>query len=289
MKISVITTITNPEERQDCWREAISCFCDFADEVIVVNGGDSIDDITVFKWLAEFAFNKIKFIKLKWPEEWNWFEMTRHLNAGREQVTGDWIFRMDMDYFIHENEMKRIRGILEKVPEDCDEILLQKFSTTYGNKYYSKGAMQIAFRNKEYIKFGQNTERFNDITRPIRVMFERKVIDAKSKIEYKLPVGITLKQKRTDLRFWNYDYFVKTEEKTKEEFWRFAKAFQRYFGEWRFGETKEEAFKLFLDMMKSRHDKSPYNLKLEDHPKYMKEVVKNLTKDQFGHSGWGVL
>ena len=42
MKISVITTITNPEERQDRWQEALSCFCDFADEVIVVNVGKSL-------------------------------------------------------------------------------------------------------------------------------------------------------------------------------------------------------------------------------------------------------
>ena len=35
MKISVATTYTNPDERQDPWKEAITCYKDFADEIIV--------------------------------------------------------------------------------------------------------------------------------------------------------------------------------------------------------------------------------------------------------------
>ena len=35
MKISIATTYTNPDERQDPWKEAMACYEDFADEVIV--------------------------------------------------------------------------------------------------------------------------------------------------------------------------------------------------------------------------------------------------------------
>ena len=34
MKISIFTSMTNPEERQDPWKEALNCYEDFAGEVI---------------------------------------------------------------------------------------------------------------------------------------------------------------------------------------------------------------------------------------------------------------
>ena len=49
MKLSIFTSMTNPEERNDAWQEAISCYEDIADEVIVV--GDS--------WPEEFKFDLI--------------------------------------------------------------------------------------------------------------------------------------------------------------------------------------------------------------------------------------
>ena len=36
MKISIFTSMTNPEERKDPWKEAIQCYEDLADELITV-------------------------------------------------------------------------------------------------------------------------------------------------------------------------------------------------------------------------------------------------------------
>ena len=36
MKVSIFTTMTNPEERMDPWKEALNCYESIADEVIVV-------------------------------------------------------------------------------------------------------------------------------------------------------------------------------------------------------------------------------------------------------------
>ena len=36
MKISIFTSMTNPEERGDPWREALNCYKDLADELIIV-------------------------------------------------------------------------------------------------------------------------------------------------------------------------------------------------------------------------------------------------------------
>ena len=54
MKLSIFTSMTNPEERNDAWQEAISCYEDIADEVIIV--GDS--------WPEEFKFDLIGVSKL---------------------------------------------------------------------------------------------------------------------------------------------------------------------------------------------------------------------------------
>ena len=37
MKITLLTTITNPEERQDKWKEALACYMQIADELIIEN------------------------------------------------------------------------------------------------------------------------------------------------------------------------------------------------------------------------------------------------------------
>ena len=47
--LSIFTTMTNPETRNDPWREAISCYEFFANEVVVVG-----DD-----WPEEFTWDHI--------------------------------------------------------------------------------------------------------------------------------------------------------------------------------------------------------------------------------------
>ena len=79
MKISIFTTMTNPEERMDPWKEAIDCYEDFADEIITT-GQD-------------------------WPEEFNWDHIGKTFDEGLKKSSGDWAIRMDLDYFFHEKPL----------------------------------------------------------------------------------------------------------------------------------------------------------------------------------------
>ena len=36
MKLSIFTSMTNPEQRKDPWKEATKCYEDFADELTIV-------------------------------------------------------------------------------------------------------------------------------------------------------------------------------------------------------------------------------------------------------------
>ena len=50
MKISIFTTMTNPEERMDPWEEALECYKSFADEVVVV--GEDFKEEFIWRILA---------------------------------------------------------------------------------------------------------------------------------------------------------------------------------------------------------------------------------------------
>ena len=76
MKISIFTTMTNPKKRMDPFEEALECYSDFADEVIRV--GDS------------------------WPEEFSFDYIGKTFQEGFDKCSGDWVIRMDIDYFFRE-------------------------------------------------------------------------------------------------------------------------------------------------------------------------------------------
>ena len=88
MKISIITTMTNPEERKDPWKEALECYEDFADEVIIT-GKD-------------------------WPIEFSWEQIGQYFQKGFEKASSDWVIRMDLDYFFHEKDFKAIKKIFKR-------------------------------------------------------------------------------------------------------------------------------------------------------------------------------
>ena len=88
MKVNIFTTMTDPEKRGDPWREALNCYEDFADEVTVV-GKD-------------------------WPYEFNFDIIGKYFQEGFDKTNCDWAFRMDIDYFLHENDFKNIYQQLDK-------------------------------------------------------------------------------------------------------------------------------------------------------------------------------
>lgn len=215
----------------------------------------------------------------------NWVELPRHLNMGLEALTTDWCLKIDIDQFIHEHDFEQIRWKIKDCPKEIDVLTLEKVSMTYGGKYYQKGPIPVVFRNKDYIRIGKKIGEYTDLCFPIRVIKHEKVEG------YDLPCGTSLTQGRMRNRLWNYDYFFKTKRFTKRELWRFSRAYHRFFGEWTFGSNSEEAFKRFLAMMEGRHDRSPYDYtnNMYDHPKYIRNAVKNLKPSQFGYDGFGML
>lgn len=86
--LSIFTTMTNPEERGDPWKEALDCYNSLADEVVVVGE--------------------------EWPYEFKFDHIGKTFQEGFNKASGDWVIRMDLDYFFHENDFVKLKQILKK-------------------------------------------------------------------------------------------------------------------------------------------------------------------------------
>ena len=89
---------------------------------------------------------------------------------------------------------------------------------------------------------------------------------------------------------WNYDSVFKTKNIISKDRARFARAWYQEFGEWgdRGGGTEELAYAAWSEMIKTRFKHHTLRLNIEDHPKYIKEKLINLTEDQFGFDLFGI-
>ena len=76
-----------PDKRMDPWKEALLCYEEISEEVVVVGGN------------------------LK--EEFKWSELGKMIQEGYDKCTGDWVIHLSVDMFIHESNIKEILNSLK--------------------------------------------------------------------------------------------------------------------------------------------------------------------------------
>jgi len=245
MKISIATTYTNPDERQDPWKEAMACYEDFADEVIVT--GEN------------------------WPYDFSWDYIGKTFNEGFKKSTGDWVLRMDIDYFIHENDMKKIKQILKKYNE-YPAICFPQYQFFLPNRFQLKTRLCIALNKKKY----PNIE-LNGGGDMCLATLNSKLITARDVPNTNIPI-------------YQYDSMFRNKNVIAEDRSRFAKAWFNYFGSFdeRGGSEPEKAFNAWYKSVETKFQFHTNKFNLDDHPKYIKYKIFNLEDDQFGHSGFGL-
>lgn len=267
MRLTILTTITNPKERQDKWQEAINCYLDIADEVVIVCGSPIKDTQLIRDGFLSLKEPKIKFIHLDWPDEWNWIELPRHLNMGLEAMNTDWCVKVDIDQFFHERDKKYLIEELENASYHKYPVTnFSKFTVYSPYKMFQKGQVPIAInRSCKDICFGLDTNKRSDLCYPILKTGVKNING------YDLPVGnLVSLQYRTRIKLYNYDYFFKDLEFSKKEFDRFSRAYKRFFGSAKFNAGT------FLNLREQYKNKASYEMKLEDHPIYIREAVKEV-------------
>ena len=245
MKVSIFTTMTNPQKRMDPYIEALKCYEDFADEVIIVGKN--------------------------WPEEFSFDYIGKTFQEGFDLCTGDWVIRMDIDTFFHQNDKDKLYKILLR-NKNSPAIAFPKFQIFTPDRFDIKAKMCIAFNKKNYSKIKLNGG--GDLCDP--------TLDGNLLNQYNLP--------NERMPIWNYDSVFKTKEIISADRARFARAWKSYFNNWgnRGGGSEDEAFNAWFMMIEDRYKKHTLKLKVHNHPKYIIEKIKNLEEKQFGYDAFGL-
>ena len=262
VNLSVFTTVTNPKERGDNWEDAIACYLDLADELVVVDGN--------FTSKHPHDHGSLRIVDYKWPKEFSWEFIGQQFQRGYEASTGDWVMHADLDFIFHENDHARIRKALEDYP-DAPAVSFYKWQFILPDRYNLKSRLVLAVNQKKYgdrIKFNGG----GDLCQP--------TLDGNNLDLNMLP--------QAGIAFYNYEKLLKTEAQIKDDVERMARAWTRHFNDEHLG-TSETAYSEWLHMAVGRFSKPHTKIPLEAHPKYIQETIKNLSPENWGYNGFGNL
>lgn len=116
--------MTDPDKRKDPWREALSCYEDIADE-LVVTGQD-------------------------WPEEFRWDYIGEEISQkGFEKCTGDWVLNFAIDHILHQNDIKKLKQFLIQNSE-APAVVLHQHQIFTPDRYHRQTKLVVAINKKKY-------------------------------------------------------------------------------------------------------------------------------------------
>lgn len=260
LKLSIFTTAKDPQYRGDLYHQAIRCYTDLADEVVVINGGQQLTQTL-----------KLKYVNRHWPYEFDWKFFGEQFQRGYKACTGDWVIKADLDYIFHENDHLNIRKELQRY-NDYPAVTLMKRQLILPDRYNVKSRLAIAVNKKKFgdrIKFDGG----GDLCQP--------TLDGVHLNSDSIP--------NLTIPFWNYEKILKTKEQIAKDVGRMERAWFRHFGEYQLKSdgTDESAFDVWYETQLGKLTKAQERVSLEAHPMYMIDTIKNLKPEQFGYSMFG--
>ncbi len=243
--LSIFTSMTEPDKRNDPWKEALNCYEDLADEVVIV-GED-------------------------WPYEFKWNHIGETFQEGLDKCTSDWVIRMDIDYFFHENSFSTIRNALKRF-KNFPVLSFPQYQIFTPDKYQIKTRLCIAFNKKKFPNIKLNGG--GDLT---LATLNDELLDPNLVPNVNAPV-------------YQYDSVFRTKEIISEDRARFARAWIDYFGsiDDRGGATKELAYQAWWNMVNDRYPKHTLKNKISNHPIYIQDKLCSLEENQFGYNAFGL-
>ncbi len=240
---SIFTTMTDPDSRNDPWKESLDCYNALADEVIIVG-----DD---------------------WPSEFDWGVFNKIYQDGFDQCKTDWVMRMDLDYFIHDNDIEKIRRYLKKY-KDYPAIVLPQYQFFTPDRFQIKTKLCLLLNKKKFpeIKLDGGTDR-------MLATLNGQLLTYKNVPQIRTPI-------------WQYDSMFRTKEIIGVDRARFARAWKRTFNNYgdRGGDDPKIAFDAWFEMIKKRYSKHLFKMKIDNHPKFILKKIKDLEISQFGYNAF---
>lgn len=271
MKLSIFTAVTRPEKRGDNYKDALSCYTDLADETIIIYGNANAKPLD-YKNNGGHTVH-VPCVIDSWPKEFSWELIGQQFQRGYEACTGDWVIHADLDYIFHERDFRAIRMACENNP-DAPALSFWKFQFVLPDRYNLKSRLVIAVNKAKYgdrIKFDSS----GDLCQPS--------LDGK----YLSPDDVP----EAGIPFYNYEKILKTRQQIADDQGRMERAYFRRFGTFQMGSdgSNDSAYNKWVEAQRGKLRKPHKFIKLSDHPKYMQETIKNLTVDQWGYSGHGLI
>lgn len=263
MKLSIFTTATDPEKRGDNYKDALECFAEVADEVVLINGGQRIETATMARqsWGGRY----------EWPKEFDWSFIGEQFTRGYEVCTGDWAIHCDLDMIFHQKDFGKIRQALRDYPT-APAVSFYKHQFILPDRYNLKSRLILAVNKAQYgdrIKFDSG----GDLCQP---SLDGKEIDLASTPQAGVP-------------FYNYEHLLKTKEQITDDVERMDRAYFRRFGHSLYSRDNRSAYDGWYEMMAGRFLRPSEEIPLEAHPKYVQETIKNLKPENFGYNGFGLI
>lgn len=267
MRLSIFTTVTEPLIRQDLVIPALECYNDLADEIVVVDGSPNMD------WYAGTDVTWNRRVGKEWPKEFYWPFIGEQFQTGYEIATGDWVIHADLDFIFHERDFQAIRKACERYP-DTPALSFWKYQFILPDRYIIKSRITLAVNKKVFgdrIRFDSG----GDLCQP---SLDGEYLDPGTIVEARVPV-------------YNYEKIIKTKEQIAEDQGRMERAWQRHFGKYQMGSdgTDASAYNVWHEAQRGKFDKPQEHIALNDHPKYMKNVIKSLKPEHFGYNGFGMI
>lgn len=268
LKLSIFTTLTNPSNRGDNWRDALNCYQELADELIIINGGEDIG----LSWYNRPKGGKLGIINSEWPQEFKWPLIGQQFQKGYEVASGDWVIHADLDMIFHERDFKAIRQAMEDHP-NAPALSFWKYQFILPDRYNLKSRLVLAVNKGKY----DNMIRFDsggDLCQP---SLNGEHITPDHCYEARVPI-------------YNYEKMTKTADQIMDDCGRMERAWQRHFGHYQMGSdgTDESAFDQYIRLLKGRFAKEQKHIKFNEHPKFVQDTILNLNKHQFGYNGFGL-
>lgn len=207
-----------------------------------------------------------------WPQEFNWPLIGEHFQIGYDRCDTDWVIHCDLDFLFHERDFGRIKDALRDYPSS-PAVSFYKWQFILPDRYNLKSRLLLAVNKKAFgdrIKFNGG----GDLCQP--------TLDGQDLDINEMP--------QAGVPFYNYEKMTKNVEQIADDVGRMDRAYFRHFGKYLYGTGDDtSALQGWFEMEVGRFNKPAREIKLEEHPKYIQETIKNLTPDQWGYGGFGLL
>ena len=292
--------ITDPEYRQDPWRESIAQMLSLFEKVVVVYGRREDADLLVDVFGTEVKDGRLVCVYLDWPQpSWSYEELPRHLNAGlakAREIGLDWVVKFDIDNAVHEVDSMALRNKIAEADRFGRWVaVLEKYQFFSPGLCYQKGRIPIVVNLKKPIAYGFDQGRYTDLCQPIE--WDGTTTASVNGRDTDIPAGKSIGKDRTydtGVHVWNYDYTWKTYDRAQELLYHFDRSHAMFWGKGYSGKaldeiTPESAMADFLALAQGRFKKMILSKSVLAHPKHFIPGLRSLTGEQFGHGFWGKL